>query len=119
MQVQDFVAKVRELAATYPDAVYVQVIDDEGESWCHYDKGVVENGPRREGCIIGQCFPEEVFETDTFLEQDRSGVTTLLPALFGFAKYTDEMNWLRSVQSFQDRGDTWETAVRRADDDHS
>lgn len=111
------VRRVRRLAAKYPKAVYKA---PEGAAVCYYNKGKVVNGPKVEGCIVGQAirgynplrdpndtFSAEILDFHTVHEFDREEE--------GF----DEMlSWLRRVQFGQDGGLSWARAVEAADQFH-
>ena len=130
------IRKVRALAEAYPEARYVQL---PGGS-CSYYRGTVENGPDSEGCIVGQAIIPEISvlkpEGDIYeLFSDYLNLCvfswdTPIEALAQFdedefSSYVDHTNdaipllqWLQTVQSYQDGGATWGSAVRQADSDH-
>lgn len=106
------ITKVREIAAKYPNAVYMT---DSGR--CLYSDGVVKDGPEQVGCIIGQCVRDEVEPEDMKMwDALCKGVV----GIFGMIdKRTEDIPknvwWLNTVQQQQDCGRTWGQAVTTAD----
>ena len=109
--VRDIIAKVRELADVYPNAVY----DDHGLSSCAYTKGIVRRGPDTEGCIFGQAL-RSVLEIDNpALEPvDYEAITDVLDH-FHIERDGDQDDWMLLVQEHQDRQESWSEAVAIAD----
>lgn len=105
------VDRVRVLAAKYPEGLYA--VDDSlaDDDECSYTKGIVENGPPTEGCLIGQAARGYIAIPP---EADRHGIVSVLDDL-GVEGSKPERDWLENVQTSQDGGYRWAEAVATAD----
>lgn len=114
---EDLQHKVREVAADYPKYVYDIPY---GNSCMYFHKGDDDNYSC--GCIIGHALHRlGVTLEDISEEYNFVGVWGLLqrhlsdlPLDFNDAT----VQWLSNVQSAQDRGETWSSAVKKADNGH-
>lgn len=112
--IQDrLIAKIRELAQKYPNALYKK-------GWelavCSYDKGTVVNGPKTCGCIVGQGLrrvSQKRFK-ETAEKESTSTSYQVLKNILNLPINTNKANWIRRVQSNQDFGKTWGQAVKDA-----
>lgn len=104
MKADIVIDRVRKLAREHPDAVYKH-------DTCLYTKG--ECGPGV-GCIIGQALPEyqeELWRLDNITDFHVSSMIRELNI-----EVTEEQSiWLETVQHYQDKGVTWEKAVKEAE----
>lgn len=97
------IADVRDLAGTQPTT---QVA-------CYY----VRHG--KPECIIGQAFARQGVTVSTLLDLEGSGIAEVFnsyPGMFDRSPKPAENRWLGEVQAVQDDEDTWEAAVRLADE---
>lgn len=112
-------AHVRQLAAEQPDHVYDKdAYPDRGVgAACKYTH-TLEDDSKVPGCIVGQA----IFNiTGKLVNQENHGGGVLD---FGFMRseydrnyeWSDRARFLSNVQSHQDNGVPWGTAVARADD---
>jgi hypothetical protein len=127
---KDIADKVREIAETQPDTVY---LFREGQRACFYVPG--DAGEQR--CLIGAALsdlgvPDSFFRQPTLHNSDRtinaSGYEKIRPYLqargyLSTLHYTDNsqvsyLTWLVAVQDCQDSGEAWGHAVRLADEVH-
>ncbi len=116
---------VRRLATLYPNAIYIEP-DDAGA--CMYTVGEVNNGPQRDGCIIGQALLIEGIAADASnMENMEVGAPDMLRQLVNDEHLAQDIagidqstvrQWFGWVQSVQDGGVTWAEAVRQADEHH-
>jgi hypothetical protein len=102
--VEKLTQAVRELAFEYPNATY-RSTDPRGA--CHYYRGVVENGPPEEGCIMGHAARRADLSELVERMQTPEPIHHIMANCGG---------WLRCVQLGQDKGRTWGEAVRYADE---
>lgn len=122
-KVKEIKQRVRELAAEYPSAKYIQTGDG-----CMYNEGVVSDGPADAyGCIFGNVLRAMDINVIEY-EDDMMGIDNLLSEL-GFVPagsvwdtpyetLTPEERdrvWMEGLQGFQDKGWTWSRAVKAAD----
>jgi hypothetical protein len=111
----DIIENVRDLAEQYPDAVYRSGM----HGLCSYTSGKAENGPDGEGCLLGQASISSFFEDYDLSLNERVMVHSVICKLEreGLLKdVTDQkVKWLKEVQYYQDRRNTWSEAVRGAD----
>jgi hypothetical protein len=94
------IKRVRKLVEQYPDALYEHAS-------CYYSSGVVKNGPKTPGCIIGQACRgymkiEQLDDANAVDELEIDGT-----------RY--ELGWLSKIQFKQDIGLTWANAMKEAD----
>lgn len=97
-------AEVRRLAAERPDYVYPAA--DGGENCFYQDEGK----PR---CIFG----EALGILDVLVPQGETKAIDYLLADLGVATTAEQLGWAGQVQYYQDRGRSWGSAVRYADED--
>ena len=110
--------EVTRLATDYPNAVYRKQAGFIAFKTCFYTIGKCGNGV---GCIFGQalCNLDPTLRTK-LVEVDRDDTTdseigTVLPR-FGVVLTGEQSAWCTRVQSNQDSGSTWSSAVRQAND---
>jgi hypothetical protein len=101
------VARVRQLAADYPEAVYSKG----GNEFCCYLSGQA-NGVPHHGCIVGVAMQLEGMINEEFT----GGIVALLEQRTTCDSESSEATWLSYVQNEQDSGCSWATAVVNADD---
>lgn len=111
---QKIIAKVKEKAAATPDFVYEPPRPDAA-----FGKGTCVNVLDGKGsCIIGQAL-FDLGLIDASLEADEehngSDAGRLIEHL-GLAVDRGEVTWLKDVQFWQDRQDTWAFAVQHANE---
>lgn len=103
-------AAVRDLAAAYPDAIYVGIDDSHG-SKCYYTRGDVDHGPATEGCIIGHALVRIGIDPQTVRKLD----TDMLPIAHILGTRLGRSPWFTVVQNRQDDKHTWQYAIKAAD----
>jgi hypothetical protein len=125
----DLVAKIREIAASSPDYIYVRPSGKTYGSCYNVHRDEKGNIIPDQGCIIGRgltalgwvprpgTVPVEG-QQDPIME-DKTGVTTLYWTTIGGFEAAPEVmrkvSWLAAVQSRQDNDATWGQAVYYAD----
>jgi len=102
----DIIAEVHRLAEADPGNRYL-------EADCYYTMGACTNGSS--GCIMGQALTALGYgEMLAHLDAEApKGIERALARL-GITAERDEIAWLETVQHWQDRGDPWREAVKRA-----
>lgn len=100
-------AEVRRLAAENPDHVYVR---PEPGSRCYYRSP--DDTP---GCIFGQAMEALGFAIPPGDGKFAGSIDGVMCNILGIAPTFDQEGWARAVQGVQDIGDTWASAVARAD----
>jgi hypothetical protein len=111
-EIKQLVARVRDLAARYPDAVYK---GERGLFGCSYVAGRVDNGPDSCGCLLGQAAQPGTRLHTAMQERSARGIGSMCAGLGAVAVMTLDVEWLHTVQNFQDAGKTWGNAVVIAD----
>lgn len=112
--IDDVVSTVKELAKKYPNARYC-LPKGSGSGGCENVRGIVENGPPEEGCIIGQSLrilgvPEDLIDGEYGVEESLD-LCSIHYESFGEML---PITFLIEVQENQDTGDTWGDAVEKA-----
>jgi hypothetical protein len=122
-QLHAIIARVRALAAQYPEAVYVKPTgrpvgevdaeDEEANEFCSYFEGTVR-GTDLTGCLFGQPLREMGLLTE---DVDRSihGLATGGDDRTPADEIRTPLAWCSLAQRQQDSGKTWGDAVRCAD----
>lgn len=112
---------VRLLGALYPNAVYIPPSGSGGP--CHYDIGVVKDGPLVQGCIIGQAFRMcGLSQYCKMIGYDASEDTRrFIVKQYGWEHlvHTEQLpplvRWCQLVQDYQDFGYSWGDCITNAD----
>lgn len=104
MKADTVIDRVRKLAIEHPDAVYKH-------AKCLYTKGACGPGT---GCIIGQALPEYKEELERLDNITDYYVVEMMKEL-NIGATREQFLWLETVQHHQDKGDTWEEAVKIAE----
>ena len=103
------VVDVRALAAMFPDVTY----DRLGLATCEYPPDYNNVF----GCIIGAGLIKQGFDVVTVARDRDDGFDNDAAIDPPHDNYQDTRNdWLSLVQQYQDSGDAWGAAVKRADD---
>lgn len=121
--IHDLAIAVRRLAYKYPDFVYSS---GEGNDRgyvprCSFNHGSCDKYPDRVGCIVGQAVRElggRVHDDNNF-----AGISAAIAQIPGClpVDYDKDVTavaikqWLETVQSNQDAGQSWQQAVMNAD----
>lgn len=104
-------ANIIRLAYKYPKAVYQKLPPEKtGNSGCLYNRGKVLNGPKTFGCLVGQAI--RMTDKDVYKK-----IKNNLGAFYSICSYQPNNCWYQfivSVQTMQDRGEPWGTAVEKA-----
>lgn len=101
MSATKILAQVKKLKKQYPNAVYSRAKD-----YCSYTSGRVKNGPKTQGCIIGQAIRElypENFASLKMYERDADsslGIDDILPD-------SKTCSILAAIQHNQDYSNPW------------
>lgn len=101
MSATKLLAKVKELQKQYPNAVYSRAKD-----YCSYTSGRVKNGPKTQGCIIGQAIRElypENFASLKMYEKHADAslqISDILPE-------SKTCSYLAAIQENQDAYKSW------------
>lgn len=101
MSATKLLAKVKELQKQYPNAIYSQAKD-----YCSYTSGRVKNGPKTQGCIIGQAIRELYPENFSAIKKHEKefdsslGIVDILPK-------TKPCSYLAIIQDNQDYATPW------------
>lgn len=112
LDLDKLVADVRSLAEGYPNAVYEKPGDVE---ICLYDRGEVDGGPECEGCIIGQAARCQPKAFEAVFSGEWGQISEVLERL-GIAEPEDpRVQWLVSVQEYQDDHRPWGYAIKQTD----
>jgi hypothetical protein len=103
----EIIAEVHRLAEANPKNRYL-------EADCYYTRGACSNGSS--GCIVGQALSALGYgEKLAHLDDERPQGILRVASLLGITGEQDQLDWLETVQDWQDRGDTWCDAVARAE----
>lgn len=106
------ITKVRSLAEAQPNFVYFKPESDIGlGNGCLYVHGRGTDNERG-GCIVGQALMALGVEID--VKHEANNASSVIRHM-GIEHTPSEVTWLDTVQSGQDTGETWESAVCSAD----
>lgn len=111
---EQLVQKVREQAQAHPDKVYKKDPDVDSATACVYAHST------EPGCIIGWALHDLGWSLEDLRmldEGEDTGIVDVIRAgeIPGIDQIDDEVEWLREVQDYQDRRDSWSEAVTLAD----
>lgn len=122
--VADVVVKVREIAAAYYHRVYQRPSNEPQITGClyvHHDGGPAETLTLTPGCIIGQALHALGVPLEFLTECEGMLVSGVLNRLgveiYSTQEVRRDTEWLERVQSYQDQGIEWGTAVIYTDED--
>ena len=120
--VQEWEASIRSLVKQFPHAKY-----NAGDCYaCSYVQGTVYNGPDSCGCLIGQgalAVLKGKPEYDSVVNQIKAYEET--SGQFGPLRFASMLKidlsedmelWMTCIQRYQDAGEEWSEALRRADE---
>ena len=110
--IQEIVQQTRDLAAKYPDNVYLHWNRDD----CLYHEGNCTNGTV--GCIFGQIlvphFPDKNLDSCNTIVYSIDALLVFLEISTNDNEYPLR-NWCLQVQSLQDTGKMWHECIAFAD----
>lgn len=95
--------EVRRLKKAYPDAIYNR---PKNVNACFYSKGIVKNGPKTCGCLIGQAIRNIYPDLFTKLKNNeiRNGASSAADDIDLIGNSVDR---LAMIQLAQDMGECW------------
>lgn len=127
--IKQIVEQVREVAATRPNFVYTaqDIQDDTSNEYagCGY-AGRERGSTKGVGCIVGQALQRLGLSKETLvaveMDSPRASIGSLivegrLPGVEPAGPDRHEVRWLSTVQSAQDMSNTWDAAVKIANDE--
>jgi hypothetical protein len=103
----EIIAEVQRIAEAAPENQYL-------EADCHYTQGACTNGSS--GCIVGQALTALGYGQQlAILDDERPQGILRVIARLGITGEQGQLDWLETVQDWQDRGDPWRDVVARAE----
>lgn len=99
--------EIVKLCEEYPYGKYIKT-QGPGPT-CMYTKGVVMNGPETQGCVVGQAISRVCPDKFRYCVVKENSGGNISPAYILF-----NSDFISSVQSNQDDGNTWGESLRLA-----